>query len=110
MHEKLQAIEATLARAQVTFPPVASSSSRRAPSHSGQTNSGHSPSTGHDAQLHEHRAGTSNPVEAAGEALAVEGLVDLSTPNRSEVWDVTRPDVLSRSIMTVEECEEAFDV
>lgn len=105
---------------------VGSSSSRptkgEAASHSGRTASGHSPNpstANHESHLHnehEHRAGTSNPVEAAGEALAVEGLVDLSSTATAaagrlgEVWDATRPDVLGRGVMTVAECDAEFDV
>lgn len=60
-----------------------------------------------------------NAVETAGEAMAVEGLVDLSGPGRHGGggpeqqlggWDSVRPDVLGRSIMTLEECDAAFDL
>lgn len=107
MTERLQSIEATLARAQVSFPvpsPV------NAHSHSGNTVSGDTPMT-NASQLYEHRPGGSNPVEAAGEAMAVEGLVDLSAPRGGmEAWDSTRPDVLSKGLMTADECEAEFDM
>ncbi|GAA5852568.1 hypothetical protein JCM8547_002547 [Rhodosporidiobolus lusitaniae] len=67
-----------------------------------------------------------NAVETAGEAMAIEGLVDLSGPGRADGqngagggtgqeghglggWDSVRPDVLGRSIMTLEECDQMFD-
>lgn len=105
MTERLQSIEATLARAQVTFP-----ANPQTQSHSGNTVSGDTPMT-NASQLYEHRPGTSNPVEAAGEAMAVEGLVDLSAPRGGmEAWESMRPDVLGRGLMTREECEAEFDM
>ncbi|ORY88776.1 hypothetical protein BCR35DRAFT_301104 [Leucosporidium creatinivorum] len=108
MTERLQSIEATLARAQVTFPQTSPANASH--SHSGNTVSGESPMT-NASQLHEHKPGNSNPLETAGEAMAVEGLVDLSGPGRGvETWDAIRPDVLGRSLMTLEECDSEFDI
>lgn len=114
MTERLHSIEATLARAQVTFPshrsPVDGTGSH---SHSGHTAiSGESPMTNASQLNQEHRHNRSNPVEAAGEAMAVEGLVDLSGPVRNigDAWEAIRPDVLGRSLMTVEECDAEFDM
>lgn len=108
MTERLQSIEATLARAQVTFPQPSPANASH--SHSGNTVSGESPMT-NASQLHEHKPGNSNPLETAGEAMAVEGLVDLSGPGRGvETWDAIRPDVLGRSLMTLEECDAEFDM
>ncbi|KAK4048593.1 hypothetical protein OIO90_005763 [Microbotryomycetes sp. JL221] len=116
MTERLQSIEATLARAQVMFtanaghtsmPQLQQASGSR--SHSGQTNSGHSPSMNSSQhELHQHKPSKHNPVEAAGEAMAIEGLVDLAAPR--DVWDSLRPDVLGRLLMTPQECEAEFDI
>ncbi|GAA5969911.1 hypothetical protein JCM11641_008082 [Rhodosporidiobolus odoratus] len=82
------------------------------------------------ASMQDHREDVGvNAVETAGEAMAVEGLVDLSGEGRTRPtsarhgaglsgemeqhqyggWDSVRPDVLGRSIMTLEECDAAFD-
>ncbi|BGP14795.1 hypothetical protein JCM10213v2_002750 [Rhodosporidiobolus nylandii] len=59
-----------------------------------------------------------NAVETAGEAMAVEGLVDLCGEARTTqvheehqlgAWDSVRPDVLGKSIMTLEDCDAEFD-
>lgn len=110
MTERLHSIEATLARAQVVFPnaPASGSLPRHRGTASHSVGSGHSPSMNSSQlnELHQHKPGTHNPVEAAGEAMAVEGLVDLGAPR--DIWDAMRPDVLSRSMMTIEECEAEF--
>ncbi|KAM0788143.1 hypothetical protein ACM66B_001308 [Microbotryomycetes sp. NB124-2] len=116
MTEKLQSIEATLARAQIVFPSAAGSNGHHNPgnqqnsgsrSHSGQTASGHSPSMNSSQhELHQHKPSKHNPVEAAGEAMAIEGLVDLAAPR--EHWDALRPDVLGRMLMSQQECEAEF--
>ncbi|SCZ93780.1 BZ3500_MvSof-1268-A1-R1_Chr6-3g08880 [Microbotryum saponariae] len=138
MAARLESIEGALARAEVSFPASSSSHShhlsnhRPSHSHSGQTVSDETPLSGPYAhEQHQHQPNTSNPVEATGEAIeamAVEGLVGLSDSHQQsrsratsngidnasaanpEVWDPSRPDVLSRTLMTVEDCESAFDV
>ncbi|KAK4050151.1 hypothetical protein OIV83_003722 [Microbotryomycetes sp. JL201] len=123
MTEKLQSIEATLARAQIVFPGASGSNGHAqhgsgshhhqqnsgSRSHSGQTNSGHSPSMNSSQyELHQHKPSKHNPVEAAGEAMAIEGLVDLAAPRDN--WDALRPDVLGRMLMTQQECEAEFEI
>ncbi|KDE02979.1 hypothetical protein MVLG_06513 [Microbotryum lychnidis-dioicae p1A1 Lamole] len=139
MAARLESIEGALARAEVSFSASSSSHShhpsyhRPSHSHSGQTVSDETLLSGPYAheQHHQHQPNTSNPVEATGEAIeamAVEGLVGLSDSHQQsrsratlngignasaanpDVWDPARPDVLSRTLMTVEDCESAFDV
>ncbi|GAA6027872.1 hypothetical protein JCM8097_001758 [Rhodosporidiobolus ruineniae] len=81
-------------------------------------------SGGHGAEHHREDVVGVNAVETAGEAMAVEGLVDLGGPGRSGGangaaggseqqqlggWDAVRPDVLGRNIMTLEECDAEFE-
>jgi len=69
------------------------------------------------AEAHHDGAGA-NAVETAGEAMAVEGLVDLggaqargadSASAAQVTWESVKPDVLGRGIMTLEECDAEFD-
>ncbi|SCV67488.1 BQ2448_5099 [Microbotryum intermedium] len=138
MAARLDSIEGALARAEVSFPVSSSSHSHHLsyprPSHSlsGRSVSDETPISVHYAhEHHQHNPNTSNPVEATGEAIeamAVEGLVGLSDSNQQnrskatsngvgnasaanpDLWDPARPDVLSRTLMSVEDCESAFDV
>ncbi|GAA5835795.1 hypothetical protein JCM11251_007428 [Rhodosporidiobolus azoricus] len=83
-------------------------------------------SLANSTEHHLHDVGV-NAVETAGEAMAVEGLVDLSGPGRAALgggaglgglqggqeqpgtWENVRQDVLGRGIMTLEECDQQFD-
>lgn len=109
MTVRLASMEATLARAQVTINPIPAPSLAGPSSLSGPTpGSSDSPLTNGPHHVHHHTYhsnDTSNPVEAAGEAMAVEGLVDLSGPGTA--W---RADVLSRNLMTVSEVESEFEL
>ncbi|GAA5840863.1 hypothetical protein JCM9279_001244 [Rhodotorula babjevae] len=68
------------------------------------------------AEAHQDGAGA-NAVETAGEAMAVEGLVDLGGPQArgpdqqaaQATWESVKPDVLGRGIMTLEECDAEFN-
>lgn len=106
---RLASMEATLARAQVTINPLTAAALAGPSSLSGPTpGSSDSPLTNGPHHVHHHAYNandTSNPVEAAGEAMAVEGLVDLSGPGMA--W---RADVLSRNLMTVSEVEAEFEL
>jgi len=113
MNERLESLEGALSRAQfppsISFPPAppAAPPPLSAQRHS-QTGSDISPMPGQEQELH-HEG--SNAVEAAGEAMAIEGLVDLSGPSRpiaTTDFDPSRADVISRSMMGVEECEAEF--
>ncbi|GAA5976295.1 hypothetical protein JCM10908_005445 [Rhodotorula pacifica] len=66
-----------------------------------------------------------NAVETAGEAMAVEGLVDLgggassksrnghqsasASTAQANIWEEVRPDVISKGILTYEECDAEFE-
>ncbi|GAA5904482.1 hypothetical protein JCM6882_008920 [Rhodosporidiobolus microsporus] len=99
---------------------------------SSQTGSESSPMAGvtpaslaNSAEQHQHHDVGVNAVETAGEAMAVEGLVDLlsgpgrnaggggaaapSGPEQLGAWESVRQDVLGRGIMTLEECDQQFD-
>ncbi|GAA5898811.1 Urc2p [Sporobolomyces salmoneus] len=112
MNARLESLESALSRAQfpqLPFPPIAQ------PSTSAQRRS----QTGSDIvpvpmqhEVHHDHDGT-NAVEAAGEAIAIEGLVDLSGPSRPSTTtrlDPSIPDVIARSIMSSEECEAEFSL
>ncbi|GAA5938326.1 Zn(II)2Cys6 transcription factor domain-containing protein [Sporobolomyces koalae] len=111
MNERLESLEDALSRAQ--FPPLpAPPLLPAAPVPPSQLRS----QTGSDIvsiqtqQQDVHQEG-SNAVELAGEAMAIEGLVDLSGPSRQPIdHDSTRPDVIARAIMSEEECEAEFDL
>ncbi|BGP30905.1 hypothetical protein JCM10296v2_002665 [Rhodotorula toruloides] len=142
MNERLASLESALARASTLSSP-ASTSGPHAPAismpvdhahrhalHVGasQAGSASSPMTGvtpaplNDTQ---HDGVGANAVETAGEAMAIEGLVDLGSAQgrngdhangaaadgvAGHAWDSVQPDVLGRGIMTVEECEAEFDL
>ena len=101
MTERLAAIESTLIQAQISF-PINHSHSNEASDISTMPGRMH----GNESQ-----GGRGNPLETAGEVIAVEGLVDLSaTRNDSNhAWGI-RPDVLDRGILTIRECEDEFDL
>lgn len=106
MTERLESIESTLVRAQITFPSATS------PNHASGSDISTLPQ---QSNANESRIGSGNPVETAGEAMAVEGLVDLSAPGGrgmgGDAWDsMARPDVLDRGVMTLGECEAEFDL
>ncbi len=109
MTARLASMEATLARAQITINPIAVPSLAGPSSLSGPTpGSSDSPLTNGPHHVHHHAYhsnDTTNPVEAAGEAMAVEGLVDLGGPGMA--W---RPDVLNRNLMTLAEVEQEFEL
>lgn len=106
MTERLESIESTLVRAQITFPSATS------PNHASESDMS---TLAQHPSANESRIGNGNAVETAGEAIAVEGLVDLSAPGGrgmgGEAWDsMARPDVLDRGVMTLGECEAEFDL
>ncbi|GAA6058651.1 hypothetical protein JCM10212_004062 [Sporobolomyces blumeae] len=116
MNARLESMESALARAQFSAstsqlpPPPAAPPPFVA--HRSQTGSDISPMplAGITPLPEVHHEGA-NAVEAAGEAMAIEGLVDLSatTRNVASPYDSIRPDALGRSLLTVEECEAEFD-
>ena len=100
MSARLESIESTLSRAQITFASGGSPSGIGSSSDSGPNVS--------NAQSF--KPSSNNPVETAGEAMAVEGLVDLSAPGRGvgDAWPgglMSRPDVIDRGVMSLAECE-----
>ncbi|GAA5949938.1 hypothetical protein JCM21900_005531 [Sporobolomyces salmonicolor] len=121
MNARLESLESTLSRSQLAFPaappPPPPAAAPPPPAlHRSQAGSESSPMplAGVTPLPEVHRDGA-NAVETAGEAMAVEGLVDLSGPGRGAAaaaatsWDAVKPDVLGRSIMTLEECDAEFD-
>ncbi|KAL8286556.1 hypothetical protein RQP46_004573 [Phenoliferia psychrophenolica] len=106
MTARLESIESTLTRAQISFPTATSPSGRAGTSDS---------ATPSFSNVQHFKPSSDNPVETAGEAMAVEGLVDLSAPGRSagDPWSgglMLRPDVIERGIMSVAECEAEVDI
>lgn len=142
MNERLASLESALARASTLSSPASTSGphapvisipsdhSQRHGLHAGASQAGSvsSPMTGvtpvslNDTQ---HDGVGANAVETAGEAMAIEGLVDLGSAQgrngdhasgvagdgvTAHAWDSVKPDVLGRGIMTVEECDAEFDL
>ncbi|GAA5946713.1 hypothetical protein JCM3765_000358 [Sporobolomyces pararoseus] len=106
MNQRLESLEAALSRAQLPSPPVLlpSTSTQR------RSQTGGSDIAPLPMQHEVHHDGT-NAVEAAGEAIAIEGLVEISrSSNTPTKLDPSLPDVISRSIMTEDECEAEFDL
>ncbi|GJN87579.1 hypothetical protein Rhopal_000533-T1 [Rhodotorula paludigena] len=131
MNARLESLESTLSRAH--FAPAAPGTPR-VPGLAPQALAAHktnslagsesSPMTGVTPQslnaTHEtqHDGVGVNAVETAGEAMAVEGLVDLGAAQdrnnnghgpAQAMWESVKPDVLGRGIMTLEECDAEFD-
>ncbi|KPV76204.1 uncharacterized protein RHOBADRAFT_52244 [Rhodotorula graminis WP1] len=128
MNERLESLESALARATSLAAgpaPAASAlfaSHGHGPSHAGSESSpmaaGITPRSTHAVAAEAHHDGAgANAVETAGEAMAVEGLVDLGAAQArgadgtaaQATWESIKPDVLGRGIMTLDECDAEFD-
>ncbi|GAA5821943.1 hypothetical protein JCM3770_002929 [Rhodotorula araucariae] len=142
MNERLESLESALTRATLPVGPGtprlalsgfaqpaqhhhhhshnASSSAQNSRSQAGSESSpmttGVTPQSMNAATETHHDGMGVNAVETAGEAMAVEGLVDLggaqarSAESAAQTtWESVKPDVLGRGIMTLEECDAEFD-
>ncbi|BGP38801.1 hypothetical protein JCM10449v2_002738 [Rhodotorula kratochvilovae] len=138
MNERLESLESALTRATLPVGPGtprlplsgfaqqahhhhhAASSAQNSRSQAGSESSpmttGVTPQSLNAAAETHHDGMGVNAVETAGEAMAVEGLVDLggaqarSAESAAQTtWESVKPDVLGRGIMTLEECDAEFD-
>ncbi|GAA6020377.1 hypothetical protein JCM11491_000330 [Sporobolomyces phaffii] len=114
MNARLESLESALSRAsfpQLPVPPAAAAPAPHSTQRRSQTGSDVTPLP---IQHEVHHEGT-NAVEAAGEAMAIEGLVGLNNsttatpPKLDALDDRSIPDVLSRSILGVDEVAAEFD-
>lgn len=103
MTARLESIESTLSRAQISF--------AAAPSLSGGGGTSDSANPSSLSQSQSFKPSSNNPVETAGEAMAVEGLVDLSgLPGDPWGGHMVRPDVIDRGVMSHAECEAEVQI